>query len=322
MLRRLLLLPGIAIALAVVPAPVLAQSGGAVAPEAGGGGHSYGQPAAQPVPARAPRLRASRFSVTPGSIEPGERLRFAYRVDGPVPRVRVRIDLLPADGRPPTRLRLGSQRTRRSLTHAWTGELEPGRYVARLAATGKGGARLRRTARASGRSALEIVAEPAPAPVAAPVPAPVVPVPSTGVFPVQGPYDFGGEDARFGATRTGHVHQGQDVMAAEGTPLVSPRAGSVYWRAYQAAGAGHYLVIRGDDGRDYVFMHLQDGSLAVTKGQAVTAGQRIGSVGSTGDSHGSHLHFEIWPDGWFASDASKPIDPLPELLAWAGLPGL
>jgi murein DD-endopeptidase MepM/ murein hydrolase activator NlpD len=111
-------------------------------------------------------------------------------------------------------------------------------------------------------------------------------------------------------------------MAPEGTPLVSPRAGSVHWRAYQAAGAGHYLVIRGDDGRDYVFMHLQDGSLAVTKGQAVTAGQRIGSVGSTGDSRGSHLHFEIWPDGWFASDASRPIDPLPELLAWAGLSAL
>jgi len=316
MLRRLLMLPGIAIALAVVPAPAHAQSGGAVAPEVGGGGHSYGQPAARPAPVRPPRLRASRFSVTPASVEPGERLRFTYRVDGRVPRVRVRIDLLPADGRPPTRLRLGSRRTGRTLSHAWAGELEPGRYVARLAATGRGGARLRRTARASGRSALEIVAEPAPPP------APVVPVASSGVFPVQGTYSFGAEDARFGATRTGHVHQGQDIIAAEGTPLVSPRAGSVYWRAYQAAGAGHYLVIRGDDGRDYVFMHLQDGSLAVTKGQAVTAGQRLGSVGSTGDSRGSHLHFEIWPDGWFASDASKPIDPLPELLAWAGLAAL
>jgi murein DD-endopeptidase MepM/ murein hydrolase activator NlpD len=311
MLRRLLPLPALVLVLA--PAPALAQSGGAVAPGAEEGGHAYGQPAKRLPPA--PRLRASAFSVTPESVQSGAELRFAYRIDGAVPRVRVRIDLLPAAGGAPTRLRLGSQRTGRRLAHAWAGELAPGRYVARLHATGPRGARLVRTARASGRSALLVVEPPPP-------PAPVPAVPSTGVFPVQGPYDFGGEDARFGATRRGHVHQGQDVIAAEGTPLVSPRAGFVYWRAYQAAGAGHYLVIRGDDGRDYVFMHLQDGSILVTKGQAVAAGQRLGSVGNTGDSHGAHLHFEIWPDGWFSSDASKPIDPLPELLAWAGLPAL
>ncbi len=311
--RRLLSPPALALLLALAPAPALAQSGGAVAPGAGEGGHAYGQPAKKLKPA--PRLRASAFSVTPETLQAGAELRFAYRIDGRVARVRVRIDLVPEAGGAPTRLRLGAQRTGRRLAHAWTGELPPGRYVARLHATGPRGARLVRTARASGRSALLIVEPPPPPP---PVPA----VPSAGVFPVQGPYDFGGEDARFGAARRGHAHQGQDVIAAEGTPLVSPRAGFVYWRAYQAAGAGHYLVIRGDDGRDYVFMHLQDGSLLVTKGQAVAAGQRLGGVGDTGDSRGAHLHFEIWPDGWFATDASKPIDPLPELLAWAGLPAL
>ena len=40
--------------------------------------------------------------------------------------------------------------------------------------------------------------------------------------------------ARFGAGRTGHVHQGQDIVAAEGTPVVTPVAGIVHWRAYQA----------------------------------------------------------------------------------------
>jgi murein DD-endopeptidase MepM/ murein hydrolase activator NlpD len=136
------------------------------------------------------------------------------------------------------------------------------------------------------------------------------------VFPVQGPYTLGGEDARVGARRTGHVHQGQDILAAAGTPVVAPRAGFVSWRAYQKGGAGHYVVLRGDDARDYVFMHLRNGSVLVQKGQAVTAGQALAAVGSTGASTGPHLHFEIWPHGWYA-EGSKPIDPLPDLLAWA-----
>jgi murein DD-endopeptidase MepM/ murein hydrolase activator NlpD len=140
---------------------------------------------------------------------------------------------------------------------------------------------------------------------------------SGGVFPVQGKWSFGGPDARFGAVRTGHTHQGQDVIAAEGTPIVAPLAGTITWRAYQAAGAGYYVVLHGADGRDYVFMHFQDGSLLVEKGSIVTAGQRLGSVGATGDADGPHLHFEIWPGGWYA-DGSHPIDPLPDLMAWAG----
>jgi murein DD-endopeptidase MepM/ murein hydrolase activator NlpD len=139
------------------------------------------------------------------------------------------------------------------------------------------------------------------------------------VFPVQGAYTFGGPDAVFGAGRSGHSHQGQDMIAAEGTPVVTPVAGTIFWRAYQAGGAGHYVVVRGDDGRDYALMHFQDGSVLVQKGQRVAAGQRLASVGSTGASSGPHLHFEIWPDGWYANADSHPIDPLPDLLAWAGL---
>ena len=139
----------------------------------------------------------------------------------------------------------------------------------------------------------------------------------SGTFPVQGAYSLGGDGARFGAGRTGHVHQGQDIVAAEGTPVVTPVAGIVHWKAYQASGAGHYVVVRGDDGRDYAFMHFQAGSVVVDKGQRVAAGQKLANVGNTGDSHGAHLHFEIWPDGWYASAGSRPIDPLPDLLAWA-----
>ena len=89
--------------------------------------------------------------------------------------------------------------------------------------------------------------------------------------------------------------------------------------AYQAGGAGYYVVLHGADARDYVFMHLLAGSTAVAKDQAVVAGQRLGLVGATGDATGPHLHFEIWPDGWYAAKTSQPIDPLPQLKAWAGL---
>jgi murein DD-endopeptidase MepM/ murein hydrolase activator NlpD len=64
-------------------------------------------------------------------------------------------------------------------------------------------------------------------------------------------------------------------------------------------------------------MHLRDGSLLVSKGAKVAAGQQLAAVGDTGRAEGYHLHFEIWPDGWYAGGGSAPIDPLPDLLAWA-----
>jgi murein DD-endopeptidase MepM/ murein hydrolase activator NlpD len=239
------------------------------------------------------------FSVTPSSLAPGATLTIRYRIGGRPRRVRVRIDLVPAaGGRPAASLPLGRQRTGRIRTATWRPELAPGSYTARLRAT-----TLKRRARTSQQLAVEIVAPPVTA--------------ASGVFPVQGDYSLGGDEARFGARRSGHVHQGQDILAASGTPVVTPRAGFVSWRAFQKAGAGHYLVVRGDDARDYVFMHLLDGSLLVEKGQAVAAGQQLAAVGSTGASDGPHLHFEIWPAGWYSSKTSKPIDPLPDLLAWA-----
>ena len=190
--------------------------------------------------------------------------------------------------------------------------LTPGGYVARVHAVDGRGRVLARSVAAPGKQLLAVDA-PRTA-VVPPVTGGLAAAP--GVFPIRGPYSFGGADARFGAARNGHVHQGQDVTAAEGTPLVSPIAGTVYWRAVQSGGAGHYLVIRGSDGRDCVFMHLVAGSEAVAKGDAVAAGQVIGAVGSTGDATGPHLHFELWPGGWQAK-STRPIDPLPQLQAWA-----
>jgi murein DD-endopeptidase MepM/ murein hydrolase activator NlpD len=311
MRRRIL--PLAVLALLALPAAAAAQSGGAAAPEASGGA-TFG------VTAPAPRLVARAFAVSPGTLRPGTTLTVAVRVDGPGGEARMRVDLLRAgSGRAAATLRLGRRPTNRRLRVRWTPRLAPGRYTARLRATT---VKLRRHARVTASiPTLEVsaplTARPDPTPAPRPTPAPTPPAVSTrGIFPVQGAYTLGGPDARFGATRTGHVHQGQDVVAAAGVPVVAPRAGVVHWVAYQAAGAGYYVILNGDDGRDYAFMHLLSGSTAVVKGQAVAAGQRLGAVGSTGASSGPHLHFEIWPNGWWV-DGSSPIDPLPDLLAWA-----
>jgi murein DD-endopeptidase MepM/ murein hydrolase activator NlpD len=136
------------------------------------------------------------------------------------------------------------------------------------------------------------------------------------VFPLVGSFDWGGRDARFGAKRRGHRHQGQDLGAATGTPVVAPHAGSVEAVEYQARGAGNYVVLDSDgEDSDYVFMHLRTGSTQVVVGEHVRAGERIAAVGSTGESSGPHLHFEIWVGGWYIG--GHPIDPLPLLKAWA-----
>jgi murein DD-endopeptidase MepM/ murein hydrolase activator NlpD len=145
---------------------------------------------------------------------------------------------------------------------------------------------------------------------------PLAPGPeSTHRFPLSGPHDLGGADARFGAGRKGHRHQGQDIVAAEGTPVVAPWAGLVEFVRFQKSGAGWYLVLDGDgEDRDYVFMHLRKGSILVAAGQRVSTGQPLAQVGNTGSSSGPHLHFEIWVGGWY--DGGKPVDPLPLLQQW------
>jgi murein DD-endopeptidase MepM/ murein hydrolase activator NlpD len=135
-------------------------------------------------------------------------------------------------------------------------------------------------------------------------------------FPLAGAFDWGGKDARFGAKRRGHRHQGQDLAAATGTPVVSPHAGVVVAVDYQRRGAGNYVVIDSDgEGYDFVFMHLRTGSVRVLVGEQVRTGTLIGEVGSTGESSGPHLHFEVWVGGWYVG--GHPIDPLPLLKSWA-----
>jgi murein DD-endopeptidase MepM/ murein hydrolase activator NlpD len=133
------------------------------------------------------------------------------------------------------------------------------------------------------------------------------------LFPVRGRHNYGDEGARFGAARSGHTHQGQDVLAACGTKLVAAQGGTVVYSGYQSA-AGNYIVIHGVDGMDNAYMHLAQPS-AFGEGDKVFTGQQLGVVGDTGDATACHLHFEIWTaPGWY--NGGHVIDPLPALQSW------
>jgi murein DD-endopeptidase MepM/ murein hydrolase activator NlpD len=133
-------------------------------------------------------------------------------------------------------------------------------------------------------------------------------------FPILGAHEFGMSAGRFGAARSGHTHEGQDVMADCGIPLVAARGGTVQYAGYQGA-AGNYVVIDGKGtGLDFMYAHLAEPSPLKT-GDQVRTGQPIGIVGDTGDATACHLHFEIWtPPGWY--EGGSPIDPLPYLEKW------
>ena len=164
------------------------------------------------------------------------------------------------------------------------------------------------------RTASAVVSEPSPPIAILPPLPPEVLAGKSHVFPVRGTHDYGGAGARFGSGRAGHSHEGHDVFAACGTPLVAARGGEVQFRGYHAA-AGHYLVIDGEGTQaDYGYMHLEQRS-PFRRGDAVATGQRIGSVGDSGNARGCHLHFELWSGpGWY--EGGRAIDPLRALKAW------
>lgn len=134
------------------------------------------------------------------------------------------------------------------------------------------------------------------------------------IFPVRGNHTYGSGAAAFGAQRDGHTHEGHDVFARCGTPLVAARGGIVKLNRFEAS-AGNYIVIDGEGTDvDYAYMHLREPS-PLAKGARVLTGQPIGTVGDTGDAHGCHLHFEMWSGpGWYTGGA--PQDPLAALTAW------
>ena len=224
---------------------------------------------------------------------------FSYRVSGPLPSA-LTVELVSGtDGSvvkswappPPAAGEVKSLSWNGRLGHA---AAIPGRYSFRLTAATQTGA-VARSAQAGDleRDAFDLYDH---------------------VFPIRGRHDYGGSGSGFGSGRAGHSHQGHDVFASCGTRMVAARGGKVKFEQYHAA-AGHYIVIDGAGSDvDYVYMHLAEPS-PFQPGDRVFTGQRIGSVGDSGNAQGCHLHFELWgPPGWY--DGGDPFDPLPALQAW------
>jgi murein DD-endopeptidase MepM/ murein hydrolase activator NlpD len=266
--------------------PALASNGGTVVPDSSPGGVVYGQ-AVRVLPVR-PVLR--RFAFDPR--------RVVVRVDRQGSR-RIGVTLQLVRGRS-KRVLNRTIVTGRPVTIALP-RLGPGHWTIRLRVNGGSGEQ---------RGRLVV---PRPKRKVVPPPAPPPPPRAGGVFPVAGPHSYGDG---VGAKRNGHTHQGQDVVAAQGTPVVAPVGGTVLYTDYQARAAGYYVVEHAADGRDFFFAHCQKGSFAVSPGQAVSAGQRLCLVGHSGDASGPHLHFEIWLGGWRVDANSHFIDPLPTLKSW------
>jgi murein DD-endopeptidase MepM/ murein hydrolase activator NlpD len=133
-------------------------------------------------------------------------------------------------------------------------------------------------------------------------------------FPVRGIIDFGEADARFGAWRGGHRHEGQDVFAKAGTSLVAVRAGKVV-ETGDDGGRGNYIAIWSPEAKvTFVYFHMR-APTHLGEGESVDAGQRIGAVGCTGACWGDHLHLEMRQG---KGTTRKPLDPLPMLRLLAG----
>jgi len=143
-------------------------------------------------------------------------------------------------------------------------------------------------------------ADTAPAPTVRPAAPPTTPItrapaPSVAagdwICPVQGAHAFSND---YGAPRGGgSSHQGNDILAKRGTPVVANVGGVVTQRNGAISGLAYFLA--GDDGNRYFGAHLD----TLGASGRVAAGAVIGTVGDTGDASGgpTHLHFEMHPGG-------------------------
>ncbi len=112
---------------------------------------------------------------------------------------------------------------------------------------------------------------------------------------------------------SGRGHQGWDMLAPQGTPIYAAAAGTVTGSAESIGGYGVCIIIQSDingTGVETRYGHMVYGSRLVQEGEQVVAGQLIGMVGNTGNSYGSHLHFEVHigggivdPESWLAANA-------------------
>jgi murein DD-endopeptidase MepM/ murein hydrolase activator NlpD len=242
-----------------------------------------------PFAAKAAQLASTSVSPSRAFFDAQRKVTLRYRVLAPAPD-RVRIRVVRAHGG-------------KTVRHWVQSGLEAGRLNRRT----WNGQRSDRSVVADGRYRFELGA-------------PGGPMHRAGdfrffdhLFPVAGPHSYGD---RFGVPRSGgRTHEGQDVVADCGTPLVAARGGRVQARGYSHSLYGFWVLIDGRrTRRDYFYSHLR-GATPLADGERVRTGGRIGSVGKTGNARGEfcQLHFELWPRGY---RDGPPKDPLGALRGW------
>jgi murein DD-endopeptidase MepM/ murein hydrolase activator NlpD len=91
--------------------------------------------------------------------------------------------------------------------------------------------------------------------------------------------------------RGARFHGGIDIVASLGTPVGSPSAGEVVWAGWRPGGWGNAVMVAHGDGVRSLVAHLS--RVDVHVGDQVRTGERLGLSGSTGDSSGPHVHFEV-----------------------------
>lgn len=95
-------------------------------------------------------------------------------------------------------------------------------------------------------------------------------------------------------------HKGIDIASGKGNPIIAAASGTVV-KSYLSSSYGNYVVISHGGGLMTAYAHMTRRMVSV--GDTVAAGQQIGTVGSTGNSTGNHLHFEVYRNG-------SVVDPL------------
>ena len=110
---------------------------------------------------------------------------------------------------------------------------------------------------------------------------------------------FGGRSSPTEGASTNH--KGIDISAPSGSSIVAAAGGTVVIATYSAS-AGNYVMINHGGGVYTVYMHMS--SISTSVGQSVSAGQKIGAVGSTGYSTGPHLHFGVRSNGTYVNPQS------------------
>lgn len=111
----------------------------------------------------------------------------------------------------------------------------------------------------------------------------------------------------YGYREGGEFHTGIDIADGDcyGATIVASKGGTVEWAGYDDSGYGNYVIIDHGDGYKTLYGHCS--SVYVSQGQQVSQGQSICGIGSTGQSTGNHLHFEV-RTGDQRSDRQNPLD--------------